>query len=81
MNRADLLIIRRRFLKVKINDAVFGELEYDYVWSKDITIEFFGKRVNIALMVDGEEDGEFSEKQYASYTALIENWGIFSKVF
>lgn len=60
---------------MKINDAVFGELEYDYVWSKDIKIEFFGKEVNIALMVDGEEDGEFSEKQYASYNTLKENWG------
>ncbi|MDM5155475.1 DUF2004 domain-containing protein [Bacillus sp. DX1.1] len=24
-----------------INDAVFGKLEYDYVWSKDTTIHFF----------------------------------------
>lgn len=32
-------------------------------------------------MVDGEEDGEFSEKQYASYNTLKENWGLFSKVF
>lgn len=27
------------------------------------------------MMVDGEEDGEFSEKQYASYNTLKENWG------
>jgi hypothetical protein len=27
------------------------------------------------LIVDGEEDGEFSEKQYASYNTLKENWG------
>lgn len=33
------------------------------------------------MMVDGEEDGEFSEKQYASYNTLKENWGLFSKVF
>lgn len=25
-------------------------------------------------MVDGEEDGEFIEKQYASYNTLRENW-------
>lgn len=60
---------------MKINDTVFGELEFDYVWSKDTTIEFFGGEVNIALMVDGEEDGEFSEKQYASYNTFKENWG------
>lgn len=66
---------QRRFLKLKINHTVFGELEFDYVWGKDTTIEFFGGEVNIALMVDGEEDGEFSEKQYASYNTLKENWG------
>ncbi|MEI2395749.1 DUF2004 domain-containing protein [Paenibacillus phytohabitans] len=27
------------------------------------------------MIVDGEEDGEFSEKQYASYNTLKENWG------
>lgn len=60
---------------MKINDAVFGELEYDYVWSRNITIEFCETEANIALMVDGDDDGEFSEKQYASYNSLIENWG------
>lgn len=59
---------------MKINDAVFGELEYDYVWSRDTTIEFYGTEVDIVLMIDGEEDGEFSEKQYASYRSLVQNW-------
>ncbi|MEZ2661321.1 DUF6985 domain-containing protein [Aneurinibacillus aneurinilyticus] len=57
-----------------INDAVFGELEYDYAWFKDTTIEFFGKEVEIALMISGEEDGKFSEKQYMAYNSLIQNW-------
>ena len=26
---------------MKINDAVFGELEYDFVWSKDTSINFW----------------------------------------
>ncbi|HHB2169774.1 DUF6985 domain-containing protein [Bacillus sp. GX] len=60
---------------MKINDAVFGELEYDYVWSRETTIEFCGKEAGIALIIDGEEDGEFSEKQYASYNSLIQNLG------
>ncbi|KQO04480.1 DUF6985 domain-containing protein [Paenibacillus sp. Leaf72] len=60
---------------MKINDVVFGELEYDYVWSRNTTIEFCGTEANIALMVDGDDNGEFSEKQYASYNSLIENWG------
>lgn len=58
-----------------MNDAVFGELEYDYVWSRKTTIEFNGKEVDIALLIDGDDDGEFSEKQYASYHSLIEKWG------
>ncbi|HFU7058629.1 TPA: hypothetical protein ACGN81_005771, partial [Bacillus cereus] len=33
------------------------------------------QEADIALMIDGEEDGEFSEKQYASYNSLIQNWG------
>ena len=33
---------------MKINDAIFGELEYDFVWSKDTSINFFGNEVEIA---------------------------------
>ncbi|PDY43884.1 DUF6985 domain-containing protein [Bacillus pseudomycoides] len=57
-----------------INDAVFGKIEYEYVWSRDSTVEFCRKEVDIALMIDDEEDGEFSEKQYTSYNSLIQNW-------
>ncbi|NOU80459.1 DUF2004 domain-containing protein [Paenibacillus sp. LMG 31459] len=64
---------------MKINDTVFSELEFDYVWGKDTTIEIFGGEVNISLIVDGDEDGEFSEKQYASYNTLKENWGAFQQ--
>ncbi|NEW09924.1 DUF2004 domain-containing protein [Paenibacillus sp. SYP-B3998] len=59
---------------MKINDAVFGELEYNYGWVRYTTIEFCETEANIALMVDGDDDGEFSEKQYTSYNSLIENW-------
>lgn len=65
---------------MKINDPVFGELEYDYVWGRDMTIEFCGKEFEIALMVDGEEDGEFSKKQYASYNGLLQNWKYIQEV-
>jgi hypothetical protein len=59
---------------MKINDAIFGELEYDFVWSKDTSINFFGHEVEIALIVKGDEDGKFDEKQYVAYTALMQNW-------
>lgn len=64
-----------------INDPIFGELEYDYGWAKDITIHFFGKETEIDLMVDGEEDGKFEEDQYVAYTSLMQNWELVQKNF
>ncbi|SDY95976.1 DUF2004 domain-containing protein [Bacillus sp. 166amftsu] len=64
-----------------INDVVFGELEYNYGWSKDTTIDFFGNEVEIALMVDGDEDGKFDEEQYTAYTSLMQNWEHLQKSF
>ncbi|MGR6761322.1 DUF6985 domain-containing protein [Paenibacillus sp. T2-29] len=57
-----------------INDPIFGELEYNYSWAKDTTIHFLGKETEIALMIDGEEDGEFDEDQYTAYQSLMQNW-------
>ncbi|MED4726900.1 DUF2004 domain-containing protein [Aneurinibacillus migulanus] len=57
-----------------INDAVFGELAYFLVWSRDTTIHFYGKETEIALTVEGEEDGKFDEEQYTAYQSLIQNW-------
>ncbi|WDW06666.1 DUF2004 domain-containing protein [Priestia aryabhattai] len=59
---------------MKINDVVFGELEYNYGWVKYTTIEFCGKEAEIALMVKGEEDGKFDEEQYSAYNSLVQNW-------
>ncbi|WP_313637002.1 DUF6985 domain-containing protein [Paenibacillus sp.] len=57
-----------------INDPIFGELEYNYSWAKDTTINFLGKETDISLMVDGEEDGKFEEGQYTAYQSLMQNW-------
>lgn len=65
---------KKGILKMKINDLIFGELEYDYVWSKDTTINFLGKETEIAFMVKGEEDGKFDEEQYTAYQSLMQNW-------
>ena len=59
---------------MKINDLVFGELEYDYIWFKEITIKFLKEDIKIALMVNGDEDGEFEDEQYLAYKKLMENW-------
>ena len=55
-------------------DNIFGELTYDFVWSKETTIEFLGETAEIALIVNGGEDGAFEDGQYAAYQSLIENW-------
>jgi len=54
-------------LKMIINDAIFGELEYNYGWVRYTTITFCGKEAKIALMVDGEEESGFDKEQYESY--------------
>lgn len=59
---------------MKINDSVFGELEFDYVWTKDTTINFLGNETEISLIVKGDEDGRFDEEQYLAYKALMKNW-------
>ncbi len=43
-------------------------------WFKYITINFFGKATEIALMVKGDQDGKFDEEQYAAYNGLMQNW-------
>lgn len=59
---------------MKINDPIFGELEYDYIWSKDTTIHFFGKEVEVSLIIEGVEDGEFEDDQYKAYQSFIKKW-------
>ena len=57
-----------------IDDPIFGELQYEYVWTKDTIIHFCEKESEISLIIDGEEDGEFDEEQYMAYQALMQNW-------
>ncbi|URZ02831.1 DUF2004 domain-containing protein [Clostridium felsineum] len=60
---------------MRINDSIFGELEYDCIWTKDVIIDFLGKETEIALMINGDEDGVFEEEQYIAYTLLMKKWG------
>lgn len=57
-----------------INDEVFGELDYQFQWVGYRTIKFLGKQPEIALLIAGEEDGEFDEGQYVAYNSLMANW-------
>lgn len=58
----------------KVRNKVFGELNYDYVWSRDMSVDFFGSKVEISLVINGEEDGEFEEEQYDAYQSLMKKW-------
>ena len=57
-----------------INDAIFGELEYEYGWSRVITLDFFGYTTELDLIIDGEEDEQFDEGQYNAYQSFMGNW-------
>ncbi|WP_039076053.1 DUF6985 domain-containing protein [Bacillus sp. MSP13] len=57
-----------------LNDKVFGELDYQYQWVGYRTINFLEKDTEIALLIGGEEDGEFDEGQYEAYNSLMNNW-------
>lgn len=57
-----------------INDAIFGELDYELTWFSYTTIEFCGKGTGIVLLIDGEEDGKFDEEQNMAYNTLMQKW-------
>ncbi|HDR4697011.1 DUF2004 domain-containing protein [Bacillus cereus] len=59
---------------MRVNNSVFGEIEYNYAWAKCMPITFIGNVTEIDLMIDGEEDGVFDEGQYVAYQSLIKNW-------
>ncbi|EJV63023.1 MULTISPECIES: DUF6985 domain-containing protein [Bacillus] len=60
---------------MKINDADFGELEFNnYDWIGYKNIDFFGNEVKVTLIVRGEDDGHFEKEQYTAYNFLIERW-------
>lgn len=58
-----------------LNDEIFGELTYEFGWTKDTTVNFCGKEYEISIMIDGEEDEGIDEEQYESYSSLMQHWG------
>ncbi|WP_376740068.1 DUF6985 domain-containing protein, partial [Listeria booriae] len=43
-----------------MNDDLFGEIEFDMYWSGKTSITMFGKKREVILSIDGEEDANFS---------------------
>ena len=62
-----------------IMNEVFGELEFDYTWSKDEEIMFNEKKEDIVLLIAGDEDGKFEEGQYEAYTMFKNKWHTIQK--
>lgn len=57
-----------------MTDSVFGQLQFDYIWSKNENRIFGGKSVNTVLLIAGDESGEFEKGQYEAYQFLEEKW-------
>lgn len=59
---------------MKIDNEIFGKLEFDYTWYKKEKILFGGKEEEIIILVAGDEEGEFEDGQYEAYNVLRAKW-------
>lgn len=57
-----------------MKDKIFGDIEYSYIWSRDLTLPYMTEEKTIPLMIEGESDGIFEEEQYNAYISLMNNW-------
>lgn len=57
-----------------INDSIFGEIEYEYIWSRNSKIKFLSREVDIMLIIAGDDDGIFEDGQYEAYKVLTNHW-------
>lgn len=55
-------------------NSVFGELTYEYGWNSKTTIDWYGKMINVDLVVSGEEDEEIDSLQCESYEKFKLAW-------
>ncbi len=52
-------------------DKVFGELEYNYCWYKETTINLFGEDQEISLIIKGNLDQDIEDGQYEAYNKFM----------
>lgn len=64
-----------------INDSIFGKIEYDYIWFRRSKIKFFNNKVDIMLMIAGDDEGQFEDGQYEAYQSLINKWNEIQETF
>lgn len=59
--------------EIKRNN-IFGELKYEYGWNGKTTLDWFGKTIDVDLVVSGEEDEEADSLQCESYKKFKAVW-------
>ena len=59
-----------------MKDPVFGEMEYDFQWQKDETIELWGKSYSVQIVAQSEDDDdtEISQVQRDAYVFFKSNF-------
>ncbi|MFX3617493.1 MAG: hypothetical protein ACE3JK_08190 [Sporolactobacillus sp.] len=57
----------------EINHEVIGKLYYQYGWVKEIKIEMMGKKRNLQVVIDAEEDADFEDIQIKAYKKFFAN--------
>ncbi|QQZ59711.1 hypothetical protein JI735_24325 [Paenibacillus sonchi] len=57
----------------QIEHQVFGLLNYDYGWKKNIVITMFGHEKLLTLSIDADIDAEFEDAQIIAYKFFFRN--------
>ncbi|GGL58308.1 DUF6985 domain-containing protein [Sporolactobacillus putidus] len=55
-----------------INHKIFGKLNFDQGWIKNIDLKIFGKNQKIQIVIDADEDADFEDAQIKSYEKFFE---------
>ena len=58
---------------MKVNDKVFGELEFDLFWSRPYLFEIFGQTQKVELVVQTFDDDEITDNQRQTFNDLEKN--------
>ncbi|MCD7835591.1 MAG: DUF2004 domain-containing protein [Lachnospiraceae bacterium] len=57
-----------------MHNELFGELQFEYGWNGTTSLDWFGRNIDVDLVVDGEEDESIDSLQCESYKAFKESW-------
>lgn len=59
-------------MNTKINDPVFGEMQYKHRWYKEITLTIFAKKWKIILAVKAYSGKSITNEQRTSYSVFLQ---------